>query len=277
MPLIAITREMGSLGKDVAAGVGEALGIPVVYHEVIDVLANKMRLRKSHVVKLLEGHANILERLTADQTSLSIYTADETFGLAARGRGAVVRSWGAANLLRSVQHVVCVRVCAPMALRVARMKERIGTDDDEYVAGEIAASDEAHGAIIRRHFDVGWQDAEQYDLVLNTERVSIAQCVDEVLRLAASPGFQETDESRARLDNLRLEAHVRSRLRQAPETRDLRIVVKAENGRVELSGMVDDDEERQAAERVTAAAEGVRAVDNQLRSARSVRSHHRDG
>jgi len=31
MPIIAITREMGSLGEDVARGLGEALGLPVIY------------------------------------------------------------------------------------------------------------------------------------------------------------------------------------------------------------------------------------------------------
>ena len=33
MPVIAITREMGSLGKDVAKGLGEALGVPVIYQD----------------------------------------------------------------------------------------------------------------------------------------------------------------------------------------------------------------------------------------------------
>ena len=32
MAVVAITREMGSLGKDVAAQLGEALGVPVLYH-----------------------------------------------------------------------------------------------------------------------------------------------------------------------------------------------------------------------------------------------------
>jgi len=49
MPIIAITREMGSLGKDVAAALGDELGLPVIYHEVIDHLADRMRVRKSHV------------------------------------------------------------------------------------------------------------------------------------------------------------------------------------------------------------------------------------
>ena len=55
MPLIAMTREMGSLGKDVAAGIAERLGKPVVHHEIIDNLASKMRLRKSHVIRFLEA------------------------------------------------------------------------------------------------------------------------------------------------------------------------------------------------------------------------------
>ena len=75
MPIIAITREMGSLGKDVAAALGEELGLPVIYHEVIDHLADRMRVRKSHVIRLLDGSAGLVERLTADQTSLSIFTA----------------------------------------------------------------------------------------------------------------------------------------------------------------------------------------------------------
>src|SRR6266404_3427361 len=155
MPIIAITREMGSLGKDVARGLGEALGLPVIYHEVIDHLADRLRVRKSHVIRLLDGSAGLLERLTADNTSLSIYTADEIYGLAAsltvKG-GAIIRGWGATHLLCEVPHVVCVRVCAPFEVRKTRMMERLASDDEERVAEEIRANDEAHGAIMRRHF-----------------------------------------------------------------------------------------------------------------------------
>src|SRR5207237_8710474 len=121
MPIIAITREMGSLGKDVARGLGEELGLPVIYHEVIDHLADRMRVRKSHVVRLLDGSAGLMERLTADKTSLTIYTAEEVLALAGREQGAVIRGWGATHLLRDVPHAVCVRVCAPFELRRQRM------------------------------------------------------------------------------------------------------------------------------------------------------------
>ena len=107
MPLIAMTREMGSLGKDVATAVSARLGKPVVHHEIIDHLADKMRLRKSHVIRFLDGKASAWERLTTDKTSMSIYTADETLALAESDSVGVIRGWGSAHLLRPVQHVIC--------------------------------------------------------------------------------------------------------------------------------------------------------------------------
>src|SRR4029078_6971118 len=99
-----------------ARGLAEALRRPVSYHEVIAHLADRLRVRKSHVIRLLDGSAGLLERLTADETSLSIFTADEIYAIAASGngtRGAIIRGWGATHLLRDVPHAISVRVCAP--------------------------------------------------------------------------------------------------------------------------------------------------------------------
>ena len=258
MPIIATTREMGSLGKDVARGLGDALGLPVIYHEVIDHLADRMRVRKSHVIRLLDGSAGLLERLTADKTSLSIFTAEEIYAVALRG-GAIIRGWGATHLLRDIPHVVCVRVCAPFELRKQRMMQRLATDDEARIAEEIRINDEAHTAIMRRHFGVQWTEPEQYDLVLNTKRVSVDGCVDEVLTLTRSPQFEETERSRAKLADLALAARVRAALRRAPETREARVQVSSASGRITLSGASSTDEMLAFVE-VAAAVPGVRDV-----------------
>jgi hypothetical protein len=226
---------------------------------VIDQLADRMRVRKSHVIRLLDGSAGLLERLTADKTSLSIFTADEIFRIAAQGRGAVIRGWGATHLLREVPHAVCVRVCAPFEVRKQRMMERMGSDDGELVAEEIRNNDEAHGAIMRRHFDLRWTDPEHYDLVMNTKRVRVDECVEEVLSLVRSPQFAETDRTRQRLGDLALAARVRAALRRAPETRDAAVRVSAEDGKVSLSGAGSTDQMLAFVEVVSAVA-GVRDV-----------------
>jgi cytidylate kinase len=259
MPVIAITREMGSLGKDVARGLGDALGLPVIYHEVIDNLADRMRVRRSHVIRLLDGKAGLLERLTADKTSLSVFTADEIFELAARAGGAIIRGWGATHLLREVPHAVCVRVCAPFDLRKQRMMERLNNDHQDQVAEEIRVNDEAHSAIMRRHFDLNWTEPENYDLVLNTKRVTAEECVSEVLALARSPHFVETEASRQKLADMALAARVRAALRRVPETREAKVRVTSDAGRVTLSGAGSTDEMLAFVE-IVAAVPGVRDV-----------------
>jgi cytidylate kinase len=271
MPLIAMTREMGSLGNEVARGVAEALGLEVTHHEIIDNLADKMRVRKSHVVRLLDGKASMLERLTADKTSLAIYTEDETYSLAQRNGGAVIRGWGATHLLRPVRHAICVRVCAPLEVRVGRMKERLHTDDEDSVRKEIELSDEAHSAIMRRHFKVDWHDAEHYDLTLNTARVPVKECIEEVLQLVRDPAFAETPESRITLANLSLVAHVRGALRSDRRTRSAGITIQADSGRVTLSGIVDADIELDTLSLVAAGVQGVTQVENKVKQARAFR------
>jgi cytidylate kinase len=266
MPVITMTREMGSGGKDVAAELARGLNIPLIYHEVIDVVSDKMRVRKSHVVRLLDGHANLLERLTADKTSIAIFTAAEICHLAARAPGAVIRGWGAAHILRSIPHVLSVRVCAPFERRVRTMMERLKTDDVAAVEHEIRESDEAQTAIARRNFHLDWTDATQYDLVLNTERLSIADCVGQILTLARSEKFAETAASRQALADLALQTEVRAALRRDPRTRTLRMGVSAALGRVTFSGVVSDGAMRETIHTIARTVSGVVDVVDTLRS-----------
>ena len=275
MPLIAMTREMGSLGKDVAAGVAQRTGRKVVYHEIIEPIANKMRLRKSHVERFLEGRSGLWERLTTDRTSLSIFTADETFRFLRDGSTAVIRGWGAVHLLKSVPHVIRVRVCAPLETRVSRMMERLATDNRATVESEIELSEEAHTAITKRHFNVNWRDAENYDLVLSTERLSVDECVDEIENMMKRPRFQETPESVRMVENLATEWAVRSALRRDSRTADVAITIQGDAGLVRLLGVVDTPAQSEAVAEVARAVEGVKSVDNQLRSAGSAGSRYR--
>ncbi|HEY4998629.1 MAG TPA: cytidylate kinase family protein [Usitatibacter sp.] len=275
MPLIAMTREMGSLGKDVAAGVAARAGKRVVYHEIIEPIANKMRLRKSHVERFLDGRSGIWERLTTDRTSLSIFTADETFKFLRDGSTAVIRGWGAVHLLRDIPHVIRIRVCAPLETRISRMMERLATDSRETVESEIQLSEEAHTAITKRHFGVNWREPELYDMVLCTERLSVEECVDEIEGMMRRKPFQETPESVQMVDNLSTEWSVRSALRRDERTKTTDFTVQCDAGTVKLLGVVDTQDQAKAAGDVAASVEGVVRVDNQLKAADSAGSRFR--
>ena len=104
MTVIAMTREMGSLGKDVALGLSVELGLAVVHHELVErELAGRMKLRESEVHRFLEGTASLFERWKIDQSKLSSYSAAEILQIARKGN-VLIRGWGATQLLKDVPH-----------------------------------------------------------------------------------------------------------------------------------------------------------------------------
>lgn len=264
MPVIAMNQEMGSLGKDVAAALAGDLGLNLVRHEVVDHVAEKMHARKSLIRRVMEGKAGLLDRMSTDKRSLATFTAEEVFGLAAKGN-VLIRGWGATYLLRSIPHIPCVRICAPMELRVKWLMQRLETDDEGFVREELQRSDAAHMHNMYHRFGVTWGDPLIYDLVLNTERLSVQSCVEQIKGLLKLPEFQETAESRAKLESTALEARVRAALKSDPATGDVNVTVTAREGQVTLEGIVLHEDEREAAERVARSLPGVKGVDNQLK------------
>jgi cytidylate kinase len=264
MTVIALTQEMGSLAKDVAERVAGDLGLQVMRHEVVDNVSSRMHVPTSLIHRLREGKAGTLERMRADRASLAVYMTEEVLEVAARGN-VVLRGWGATCLLRAVPHVVCVRVTRPFAQRVAWLQERLGNDDLAFVEDEIRRSDRSHAARMQAQFGVAWGDPLLYDLVLNTDRVSVETCALQIAALAARPEFAATEASRAMLQNMALDARVRAALRGDEATREVDVTVASSAGRVVLTGMVLDADELPAAARVAAAVPGVAGVDNQLR------------
>lgn len=265
MTVIAMTQEMATLGKDVALGVCEALGLQQVRHEVGDVVAGRMQVKKSLIRRIREGKASKVERWAADEKTISIFTAEEIFDLAEKG-DVLIRGWGATLLLREVAHIPCIQVCAPLELRVKRLMERLETDDEALARREIEIDDAARASRMGEAFNVDWGDPALYDLTLNTERVPIATCVEQVIALAKSPAFQETPESRRHLADLALRARARAALRADPRTNGIDIVVEVAGGRIALRGIVADDTEKKLCAEVVSRLGGVSAVDNELRT-----------
>jgi cytidylate kinase len=265
MPVIAMTQEMATLGKDVALGVSEALGLQQVRHEVGDVVAGRMSVKKSLIRRIREGKASRVEKWAADDRTISIFTAEEVLDLAVKGN-VLIRGWGATLLLRSVAHIPCVQVCAPMELRVKRLMERLETDDEALARREIQQDDAARAARMGEYFNVDWGDPTLYDLTINTERASIPTAVDQVVALARAKEFQETPASRAHLENLALQARARAALRADPRTNEIDVLVEASGNGLVLRGIVADDKERSLVEQVASNVPGAKGIANELRT-----------
>jgi cytidylate kinase len=272
MTVIAMTREMGSRGRDVALGLADRLGLEIIHHELVEHdLAARLNVPESAVHHFLEGNTSLLERWKIDGSRFSRYTKEEILELACRGN-VLIRGWGAAQLLRSIGNVLCIRVCAPIRYREDVLMERMSLKDRSEARTEIERNDAAHTKVIQSFFKADWRDSEQYDIVLNTELVPIDVCVDQVAQLAAHPNFQQTERSRRALAAKLIESRILRKLDGLIDKGGLvpGIKISVDAGTVSLDGIAADDEIAHMIERTVRQTEGVIAVDNKMRSRSSV-------
>jgi cytidylate kinase len=196
---------------------------------------------------------------------MSRYTSEEILELAVKGN-VLIRGWGATYLLRNVPHVVCVRICAPMADRERVLMQRLGITDRATARREIERNDAAHNGTMQRLFGIDWTDPALYALVLNTARVPIADCVEHIARMVESPAFQETAQSRTALSDQLILSKVHSALdrRFGNSATALGLDAEVEAGKVVLKGAFSDQRLIAETVRLMHAIPGVQAVESRV-------------
>jgi cytidylate kinase len=266
MTVIAMTREIGSFGNDVAAGLAARLGLKIIRSEIVaSSVAERLRVEEGAVLRYMDGSASLLERWQIDRRKLFRYTAEEILRLAQQGN-VLIKGWGAATLLRDMPQIISVRVCAPMEFRVRVLMDRLRIEDAAAVRAQIESDDAARARTMRAYFDVEQEDARLYHIVLNTERLPIAACVRTVCELADSPRFRDSATTRSALANGLLQAKISSALAEhigiamAP----LGISVSVANGKVTLSGMSCSGGLRKRAETIAHEIAGASQIDNHI-------------
>jgi len=267
MAVIAMTREMGTLGRDVAQALAERLGLEVVHHELVESdIAKRSGLGESEVRRFLGGEASLLRQWRMDTKRLSHFTAQEILELAARDN-VLIRGWGATYLLRDVPHVVCVRICAPKDFRTREMMQRLGLADEAAARREIERSDAAHNGTMQRLFGADWTDATLYAAAFNTAHVPPAECADQIVRLVESETFRKTVHSTALLMDRLIEARVRSALRDRFDNSlsAMGIDVEVASSEVCLIGAASDERVIADLVRTASAVPGVARVQSRIR------------
>src|SRR3984893_15085160 len=247
MTVIAMTRQLGCLGTEVASGIAGRLGLKIIHSEIVaNNVAERLGVGEKAVLRYVEGSASLFERWAINKRKLSRYTTEEILSIAQQG-SVLIRGWGAATLLRDMPHVISVRVCASMNFRIGVMMERLGSKEGE------GARDEQEDALL-------------YHIVLKTERLPVDACVHAVCQLAEHPRFRDRATTRTELADKLLEAKVNSALTEeisigiAPTG----VIVSAANGQITLTGTSSSGALRRQAEKVVHRVAGGCQVDNRI-------------
>jgi cytidylate kinase len=252
MTVIAMTREIGSRGMEVAERVASKLGLKIIRSEMVaDSVAKRLGIDAQAFLRYMDGTASLLERWRIDRRKLIHYTSEEILRLAEQGN-VLIKGWGAATLLRDVPQVISVRVCASMDFRVRTLMDRRGTKDANAVWQQIERHDAARARTMGIFFNIEQEDARLYHVVVNTERLSVEACVKAIADLAESHRRATNWAVRSALADKLVEAKISSAFVDhiPPGMAPLGVSVSVANGKIVLSGISCRGDLRRRAEEI---------------------------
>jgi len=262
MSIVAISETAGSLGREIGRTAAATLGHEFADREIISKAAERFGEGVLELTHATEEKPTLWERFTETQRRYMAYVEAIVLEMAARDNVVLV---GRAStiILGKIPHVLRVRVSAPEGARAQRVHQEQGLTAEAAV-DYVRRSDHERAARVRFLYHVDWDDPLSYDLVLNTERLSVEGGA-RLIRDALQEGrFETTGTARKTTRDLSVIAQAKAALLANPLTRLRQIFVSSTDAYLTLSGTVRTEQERRAAQEAVASIPGVTGVLNDI-------------
>ena len=260
MAIITISREVGSLGDEIAETVTEKLGYEIIEKSQISEALSEHGFMASDVDKLDEKKPSILQILSKQKNIFDHLIRSTVYDFAARDNVVIVGR-GAQIILKGIPGTLHVRITAPYDARVHRIMEQL---ECEYLHAEqhIRLSDRESSGYISTYFHADWDDGTLYDLVINTRSLTLNTAVDLITEAAKSIEIKEIHQTSERLKDFALSQKGKAVLLEVEgiEVADLDVA----RGVATLSGMARSLEAKEECKHAILTIKGIAEVNNQI-------------
>lgn len=240
MAIITISHQMGAGGPEIGRTVAQRLGYRYVDQELLQDAVRRYGVLEEKLSHLDEGKPTLFERFDAE-TRHYITILQTTLLEFAEADQVVLMGRGGQWLLRSIPHVLRVRIIAPFEHRVRqwirRTAELTGETPGHRAAAELVRRDDSEKKGRMRYlYEVDLDDPTLYDLVINTEKLPLEVAVETIERAVRHPALATTEAGRQVVADRALASRVQVALAMHPETRRYRFTVESQGGVVTLEG-----------------------------------------
>ncbi len=271
MPVITISRQLGSLGVEIAQAIASRFNYQYVDKETIGIALADSGLEKAEIEKLDEKKPSFWDSWAIDRNKFFHHIKMLIYDFAQKNN-AVIVGRGGQVLLKDLPGVLHVRVIAPFDVRMRRIMEQQGLDE-KHAFRLLRRSDEDSAGFIQSFFKVDWEDPSLYDLVINTQKISVDTAVMMTLEAIQAPEVKEGQRKTGKkLADLILFQKAEAALVSLLGMGFTYINIHAEEGVVTLDGTVASGPDIANCERAVASIEGVQKVNNRLSVTKVYRS-----
>lgn len=263
MYFITISELLGTNGEKIARKVAEELNYTFYGTEELFAAAAAMG-SLSNANKSDETVPGLLERLFSDKPKIYLERLQSVIYEVAKKGNAVFFGRGGKFLLYSFDCAFHILVTGSTEKRIRRVMEekRAGREVAEKM---ISRSDHDKRAFIRFAYDEDMLNPRLYDLVLNTDKLSIGSAVKMILDAAESDEIKSCGiDSVQLLGKLSLNRKIESLLLEAGFT-SAHLFFTVEGGNsVRLFGMVNSAGEKEAIENLVKKIKEIKNIRNEL-------------
>lgn len=263
MSVITVSRQMGSLGTQIAHAVAKELNYEYMDKDKIEKALRNYGLSALEAETFDEKPPPFWDYMDMQKNKFLHMLQPLIHGLAKKDNVVIVGRGGQV-LLKDFPGVLHVRIIAPFDLRIQRMIER-GVGDKRQAMESLRRSDRDSARFMRSFFDVDWDDPGLYDLMINTRHLSAEMAGRMIVELARSLEVKEGGRrNREKLEDLALVQKVKTSLEVVLGSGLREIDIAAERGVVSLKGTVTSNLLKEDCQNAAARIKGVKRVDNRL-------------
>jgi cytidylate kinase len=236
MPIITITRGAFSGGQALAERVSQTLGYRCVSREVLIEASERYGIPEAKFTEVLETEPRWWERWLESMRLYRI-VLQAVMCEVAQGGNLVYHGHAGHELFPGIRQVLKVHLTAPMAFRIEQVRSREGMSEQAAIQ-YIEQVDKARFRRLQAVFGADWRDPSRYDLVLNIAQMTLESAAALIVEAVRREDYQPTRESEQAFADLTVMARVQAVLVVSPKTRNLPVTVRAESGKVYLSGIL---------------------------------------
>lgn len=186
-PFITVSREAGSGGRPLAKHLAKKLNYDFYDEKLVDLISKKLGKKRRLITSLDEKQRNRVADMVKSMVDENFVTRDKyikalcevVLGLAQKG-GCVILGRGA-NFITSFEDGLHLRVIAPYLKRVEYSAKYEGYSELE-ARQRIKRFDKERKEFVRRYFGKNPSNTNYYDLVLNTDHLTIKQATSIALK-----------------------------------------------------------------------------------------------
>jgi cytidylate kinase len=208
MPIITVSRGSYSRGQEVAEKVAQKLGYQCISREVLVEASEEFHVPEVKLIHAIKDPPSFLEKFSFGRER---YTAFIQAALLDHFKEDHVVYHGLAGhfFVRSVSHVLKVRILAEMDDRAKLVMERDGISEEKAL-DVLRTIDESRRKWALHLYGIDTNDPSLYDLVIHIKKLSTDDAAEMICHAARLEHFQATTESQNALDNLALAARVKA-------------------------------------------------------------------